>query len=108
MKPALHILSLLKTAVLVSLCMALVTACAKKCDDNAAPAVENEGAARKGSEDTHTSADLDTDRPAGTTLRSGEDLSGNGAGGPEGDGISDDGDDEADGEGSNKKLRQQQ
>lgn len=108
MKPALHFLSLVKTAVVACLCMALVTACSKKCDDNAAPAVENEGTARMGSEDTHGSVEIDPDRPSGVTLRSGEDVSGNGAGGPEGDGISDDGDDEADGEGSNKKIRQQQ
>lgn len=78
------------------------TGCSKKCDDQAAPAQADEQSGEARSTAASSLSDIDEERPSGVNLRNGEEGTPSG-GDPN---ISDDGDDEADGEGSNKKRRQ--
>lgn len=81
----------------------LAVACTKRGDDHACPLKTEDGAGQKFVEDgSGIPADIAVDRPQGSN----RDPLLNGIGGGNGDGsISDDGDDEADGEGSNKRGR---
>lgn len=91
-------ISALSSTLLVMLIMVLGSGCSKKCDDHAQPADNslNEGGTRAFSGTTNNADDL---RPSAGITRDAE----FGSNGPDDDSISDDGDDEADGEGSNKK-----
>lgn len=93
---------LLRSTILVIGLVVLAAGCSKRCDDHAQPdnSTEETGATRNftGS----LGDEVLIEKPTGVTYRNAE-PTGTGVGD---EGISDDGDDEADGEGSNKKGRQ--
>jgi hypothetical protein len=84
---------------LVLAVMVLASACSKHADDCPAPDNADEQTATRAYAAGH-GQDILNDRPGGFTQRGSEEIEGD----TDGDGISDDGDDEADGEG-NKKVR---
>ncbi len=89
------------TALVVGLLlMVLSVGCSKQNDDCAKPASTNDGGTKMMTEAPAGVGDVDVNRPQGVT----RDPMTLGAGTDE-DGISDDGDDEADGEGSNKRPK---
>ncbi|MBL0044166.1 MAG: hypothetical protein IPP33_07125 [Flavobacteriales bacterium] len=94
-------ISALSSTLLLMLIMVVGSGCSKKCDDQAQPAdnTQNAGDSRSFGGVTNNA---DNVRPTGGITRDAE-FGSDGPNGPEDDSISDDGDDEADGEGSNKK-----
>jgi hypothetical protein len=90
------------TLVVGLLLMVLSVGCSKQNDDCAAPDNSTDGTARMMSQAPAGTVDVDPTRPQGAT----RDPLIFGAG-SEDEGISDDGDDEADGEGSNKRAKPQ-
>jgi len=82
--------------------MVLSVGCSKQHDDCAKPVATADGAAKMMTEAPTGMVDVDPMRPQGVT----RDPLTLGAG-SEDEGISDDGDDEADGEGSNKRAKTQ-
>lgn len=93
---------LLRCTILVFGLVVLAAGCSKRCDDHAQPnnTTEETGTARNFTGAVND--DFVIEKPSGVTNRNAE-STGTGVGD---EGISDDGDDEADGEGSNKKGRQ--
>lgn len=94
--------SSLATLVVGLLLVVLSVGCSKQHDDCAAPTNTADGAARMMMQVPAGSVEVDATRPQGVT----RDPLTLGAG-SEDEGISDDGDDEADGEGSNKRAKPQ-
>lgn len=93
---------LLRSTILVIGLVVLAAGCSKRCDDHAQPddATEETGTARNFSGSVND--EILIEKPSGVTYRNAEPA----GTGLDDEGISDDGDDEADGEGSNKKGRQ--
>jgi len=100
MKSALSIAAYYRILFVGALVMFFLTGCSKHADDCSAPDTNEDQASTRAAAGNDGQSAIDEGRPAGTTYRGAEQGDGN----TDGDGISDDGDDEADGEG-NKKVR---
>ncbi|MBP7513027.1 MAG: hypothetical protein KA791_00675 [Flavobacteriales bacterium] len=100
MKSAFCLASRVSALAVVLIMLLFATGCSKHEDDCPAPESKDQQATTRSASGDQGDNDLETGKPSGLSLRGTEAVGGETGG----DGISDDGDDEADGEG-NKKTK---